>query len=328
MCLTTYPIVCERVEMHMKLEHNGIVKHAHGLRPKVRVESFGVSGDYTGRGATGIDSAKRAIDHCFSRSGYRRDDVDIVIFCGVYRAGFVFEPAIAAMLAREAGIVHGTAAARRKPIFAFDIFNGATGFLSACGVAAQMISSGKARTALVVASESEGDLKDESAKLRGIAETASAALLDKSSSEGPGFESFMFRNFLRYQHYFSSRLWVQPGRTEIRYQSNGDISAAYLQAISETLPEFVARERFDLSKVSYILGPQLGNEFSLKLSKLLNVGPENFVDVGRENADLYTSSFSYALQYLEENRLTKAGDLALTLSVGPGVQVGCATYRF
>jgi 3-oxoacyl-[acyl-carrier-protein] synthase III len=303
--------------------------HGAGMRPKVRVESFGISGDYTGCEAAGIESAKRAIEHCFSRSAYRREDVDLVLFCGVYRAGFVFEPAIAALLAREVGITHDTGAGGgRKPIFAFDVFNGSSGFLSACGIAAQMISSGKGKTALIVASESKGSLNDDSAKMRKIAETASAALLDQSSSEGPGFESFLFRNFPQYQHYFTSRLWVEPGVTEIRYQTNGDISEAYLQAISQTLPDFQARERLDLSTVAFVLGPQLGNGFSRKLSDLLKVSPKHFVDVGREDADLYTSSFSYALHYLEENQLTKPGDLVLTLSVGPGVQVGCATYRF
>jgi 3-oxoacyl-[acyl-carrier-protein] synthase III len=315
----------------MKLESSIVSKHQHrsALRPKVRVESLGVSGDYIEGGVTGLESAIGAVDRCFSNSAYSKDDVDLIIFCGVYRAGFVFEPAIAAMLAREARIGGaGASRATQKQIFAFDVFNGAAGFLSACGIGAQMISAGQAKTALIVAAETKAGMEDSFSRSRGIAETASAALLEQSSSEGPGFESFMFRNFRQYQNSFTSRGWAKPGRPELRYQSNGDIAEAYLAAIAQIVPDFQANERFDLSKVSFVLGPQLGKNFSHRLSKVLDLPAERLVDVGREDEDLFTSSFSYGLHYLERNRLAKPGNLVLTLSVGLGVQVGCATYRF
>jgi 3-oxoacyl-[acyl-carrier-protein] synthase III len=314
----------------MKIESSVVSKHQHrGLRPKVRVESLGISADCIKGRLEGLESAIRAVDHCFSRSVYSKADVDLIIFCGVYRAGFVFEPAIAAMLAREAGIGGANESrAAQKQIFAFDVFNGAAGFLSACGIVAQMISAAQAKTALIVAAETKAGMEDSFSRSRGIAETASAALLVQSSSEGPGFESFMFRNFNQFQHCFTSRGWAKPGRPELRYQSSGDIAEAYLAAIAQTVPDFQANERCDLSTVSFILGPQLGRKFSHRLSKILNVPADYLVDLGRGDEELFTSSFSYGLHHLERNGLVKPGDLALSLSVGPGVQVGCATYRF
>jgi 3-oxoacyl-[acyl-carrier-protein] synthase III len=37
---------------------------------------------------------------------------------------------------------------------------------------------------------------------------------------------------------------------------------------------------------------------------------------------------AYGLQHAWRHKLVRAGDVGLIVSVGSGVQVGCATYRF
>jgi 3-oxoacyl-[acyl-carrier-protein] synthase III len=298
-------------------------------RPKVRVESVGMMTRDSRARMTDIESAKNAIDHCLCRSGYTREQIDLVVFCGVYRSGFVFEPAIASLLACEAGIANEAGSdTASKRAFAFDVFNGALGFLSACTIAAQMIAAGSYRTALIVASETDGDLEDGAMNFRGVTKTASAVILDQSKGEGPGFEAFSFRNFPEYEHAFEARAWVRPGKTELRYKTSGDIHEAYLECIERAVPDFLARERLELSQIAFILGPQLGPGFSRRLGSVFNFPENRIVDIGRDGEDLFTSSFPYALHHLYEKGLVRPGDLALAVAVGPGIQVGCAAYRF
>jgi hypothetical protein len=41
-----------------------------------------------------------------------------------------------------------------------------------------------------------------------------------------------------------------------------------------------------------------------------------------------TSSLPYGLKHARRHGLTRPGDIALIVTVGSGVQVGCSTYRF
>ena len=60
----------------------------------------------------------------------------------------------------------------------------------------------------------------------------------------------------------------------------------------------------------------------------MNVSPDKFVDVVKGRGDFFTSSFPFAFQYTQKNNLIKEGDIGLIISVGSGIQVGCAIYNF
>ena len=47
-----------------------------------------------------------------------------------------------------------------------------------------------------------------------------------------------------------------------------------------------------------------------------------------DGQDLYTSSLPHAADHAIRRQLVHPGDLALMLSVGSGIQVGCALYQF
>ncbi len=58
----------------------------------------------------------------------------------------------------------------------------------------------------------------------------------------------------------------------------------------------------------------------------MNISRDKFVDVARK--DLFTSSLPYSLEHIREQHLVKPGDIGLIITVGSGIQVGCATYYF
>ena len=63
------------------------------------------------------------------------------------------------------------------------------------------------------------------------------------------------------------------------------------------------------------------------LAACIGIPSSRFVDVAAD-ADLFTSSLPYALEHAWRHTRVSSGDVGLIVSVGSGLQVGCATYRF
>ena len=73
--------------------------------------------------------------------------------------------------------------------------------------------------------------------------------------------------------------------------------------------------------------PQLSDADRTELATRLNIPSSRFVDLAAE-ADPFSSSLPYGLQHARRNNLVGSGDIGLIVTVGSGVQIGCATYRF
>jgi hypothetical protein len=100
-----------------------------------------------------MDLLKAAGEDCLRNSTHGRSDISLLIHAGVYRTEFVSEPAIAALVAGELDINARIESLTGKRTLAFDVFNGAVGFLNACYVGAEMIRSNQFETAMIVAAE-------------------------------------------------------------------------------------------------------------------------------------------------------------------------------
>ena len=145
---------------------------------RIRIESIGTIPAETIVKKNSSDLLYHAATNCLSRSGYDRNDIGLLIYSGVYRSGYVLEPAIAALLAGELDMNAKITETENNKTFAFDIFNGAIGFLNACYVSQQMMAAGSCKTAMIVAAEIENNADSFPDKLMGIRETASALILE------------------------------------------------------------------------------------------------------------------------------------------------------
>jgi len=94
------------------------------------------------------------------------------------------------------------------------------------------------------------------------------------------------------------------------------------------LAELLKRENLNLSQIKAIFPPQISKDFIGCLSRQLNVIHDKFVDIVADGKDLFTSSMAYAFGDARESARVKTGDVGLVISVGTGIQVGCATYYF
>jgi 3-oxoacyl-[acyl-carrier-protein] synthase III len=297
---------------------------------KVRVESIGLipQGGHTTRDS--IELAKIAALDCLGKSKYDRGDIELLMCAGVYRNNGISEPAIAAILAGEVGINDAIESQEQNKCFAFDLFNGALGFLSACHTAIQMIEARVYDNALIVASEIENNAEVAPDTLRGLKETGSAMILEPSADSGTGFGNFVFKDFTEHLDDFVTYARHTHGTTYLHIEKNAEteIEEVYLKCIPAAVEELLAAEGLDISLVRMIFPPQISSAFVTRLSRALGVTKDKFVDIADDGQDYFTSSLPYALQFAVERNLVGAGDVGLIINVATGVQVGCAVYYF
>jgi amino acid adenylation domain-containing protein len=292
---------------------------------RVRVESIGtLPSDAQVRRET-LEMVRVAAERCLDESSYQRDDIDLLIYAGVFRDDFICEPSIAAMVAGTLDI--NADAPQKMQMFSFDLLNGPVGFLNACYTAIGMLQAQKAHTAMIVTSEVENNRNSFPSELLGIEETSSVMLLDASPDGETGFGNFVFKYFTEHMDAFTAYTQFSDGKTRLISEKSMHLEALYQRCISETVQELLHLEQLDLSQVKLVLPPQISSRFIDDLSRQMQLSRDRFVDVHTEH-DLYTSSLPYALDAARSQGRVQAGDIGLIITVGPGIQVGCATYHF
>jgi 3-oxoacyl-[acyl-carrier-protein] synthase III len=294
---------------------------------RVRVESVGTVAPNAQTAKETLELVRTAVENCFTASAYEKNDTDLLISSGTYRDEFLCEPAIAALAAGKLEINPDIEVPQQKKTFALDILNGGVATLNACYTAIAMIQAQKANNALIVASEVENNQDKLPADLYNLEVTGSALFLDISPDGKTGFGNFIFKYFTQYIDSLVTHTAIRNGKTYLDIERSPQLESYYRQCIKKTVQEFLTREQLDLSQIKLVLPPQISSDFITKLSQTLEVSRDKLVDVQAQH-DLHTSSLAYALQHVREYQLAQAGDIGLIISVGSGIQVGCATYYF
>jgi amino acid adenylation domain-containing protein len=293
---------------------------------RVRIEGVGTAHAGQSGPRRGVDLAVQAATACLEDSGLDRAALGLLIHAGVYRDDFICEPAIAALVAGELGVNDDLESPDDPKTLAFDVLNGAVGFLNACHVATQMISAGKTEHAMVVASEVENNTADSGRPLYGIAETGSAVILG-STGGTTGFGQFVFHHHPEYGRALSTYVQHRDGQSWLQIDRDPKLEAHYLDTFPAAVEELLKLEGLDRSEIALVFPPYLSAAGRAELAARIGIPSSRFVDVAAD-ADLFTSSLPYALEHAWRHTRVSSGDVGLIVSVGSGLQVGCATYRF
>jgi 3-oxoacyl-[acyl-carrier-protein] synthase III len=268
-----------------------------------------------------------AAERCLSDWGGDRNDIDLVLFAGMSRTGHVSEPAIATFIAGELQINDWIESGSDRKTLAFDIYNGAVGFLNACEVASRMIQSGDYQRALITASEFEVNIHFPEIKL-GFVEAGSAVLMEMAAEGRTGFGSFAW-------HYATEHLEARTilgryrhGRPLYDPQYRSDLEDLYLESIQPAVRELLAQEGLTIDQIALVLPPQFSSAFNARLAAAIGIPLPKVVDLGQQGLDLFTSAVPFALEHIQRERIAQPGEIGLVVQVGSGLQVGCATYYF
>jgi amino acid adenylation domain-containing protein len=294
--------------------------------PRVRIEGVGTAPARQSAPRRVVDLAVQAATACLDQSGLDRAELGLMIYSGVYRDDFISEPAIAALVAGELGVNDDIESPDGRKTIAFDVLNGAVGFLNACQVGVQMIGAGKAEHAMVVAAEIENNTTEGGHPLYGLLEAGSAVIL--GPADGPaGFGQFVFHHHPEYSGALATYFQHRDGQSWLQIDRDPNLSAHYLDCIPPAVEELLKLEELDPSDIAAVFPPYMCSADRTELAARLRIPSSRFVDLPADT-DPFSSSVAYGLQHAWRNKLVKPGDIGLIVSVGSGVQVGCATYRF
>jgi len=294
--------------------------------PRVRIDSVGIAPAGQSAPLSSIQLAVQASTACLDRSSLDPAALDLIIHAGVYRDDYLSEPAIATLVAGELGINDDVQSPDGQKTLAFDVLNGAVGFLNACHVAAGMIGAGKTERAMVVASEIENNTPESGYALNGISQTGSAILLSRSDGTD-GFGRFIFQHHPEYSGALATYTHQRDRQSWLQIDRDPNLAAIYLSGIPSAAKELLTLEGLDPADIAVVFPPNLSPAALDELAARIGIPRSRFVDLAVE-IDPFTSSLPYGLEHARRRGLARPGDIALIVAVGSGVQVGCTTYRF
>ncbi|WP_370476581.1 3-oxoacyl-[acyl-carrier-protein] synthase III C-terminal domain-containing protein [Tamlana flava] len=286
------------------------------------VESIGIA-DKEANVKDTLDLLQTAALKCLNNSNLKGNDIELLIFCGVYRSEYLLEPAMAALLAGKLEMNASSYQNEDKSTFAFDIFNGTVGFMNALFMVQNFFLSGQYKTAMIVASEIENNAVNFPDTQIGLRETASAIILKNSSQIKKGFSKFHFEYFTDAINTYTSYAKPSPVDLFLKITKSLHLEDIYQEAILKSVDKLLAKSGLVIDEFDIIIPPQFCSKFIERLRTKLNVPREKMFDIA-EGVDLFTSTIPFALKEVN----TKDGDLGLIITVGSGIQVGCAIYHF
>jgi 3-oxoacyl-[acyl-carrier-protein] synthase III len=300
--------------------------------PRVRIEAVGLFDPDRSVPSDTLSMLADAAKACLSRSAYGPSDVDHLFSTGVYRTGFLSEPAIAALVAGLVKVNEDPVTPRERKSLAFDILSGGLGFLKACYLASVLIGSQAARRILVTASEVENNARTVPDHLRGVKVMASAAMLDSDPEGKAGFGAFRFKCFPEHEDaltvYATTRQLRIEGRSlaRVHVAKAKDLEQRFILCVMDAVSEFLSEEGIRPEDIAVVLPPQISPGFVPALAGALGMDLARFVDLCHPDGDLFTSTLPATFAGVAGR--VKPGDLGLIINVASGIEVACATYHF
>jgi amino acid adenylation domain-containing protein len=271
-----------------------------------------------------IELVRKVGESCLQQSARPREEIDLVLYTGVYRSEFLAEPSMASIAAGELAINHDDRQLGARRTLAFDVLNGGGGTLTACFLASQMIEANEFSRALVIASEVQPCRELWPPSHRGRAEAASALVLEVSGDEA-GFTAFGYRAFPEHLEAASSATGVQENAAAIFHHRSADLEDREVECATQAVRELLTREALTPEELSLFVPPQRPGSLGFRLAELLGIAPAKVVDIAAEQ-DYFTSSLAFAFQKLRQEGRLAAGARVLLVEVAAGLQVWCALY--
>jgi 3-oxoacyl-[acyl-carrier-protein] synthase III len=314
-----------------KVENVDAVKTpAHNSRLRISSVSLRERMD---REENGIDLLYKVTDDCLQTGSesLKGSDLDLVVYYGINREEYMYEPAISTFIAGNFRANASVEDVRQGGnTFAFDLMNGAAGFLNTCHVMQQMVQTGRSRRVLITTGEVDNNKRylGEEAALP-IYEGGAAMVLELDESGEKGCGEFEFATHTEYMGDKKSRATWQQEKVCTVIEEDTSHHTDYADLTVATIEKLLQKEGIDLSDIQVIFAPQLSEAYleHLKQLPLFSNWDGQWGEVP-EPVGNSTLTTPYQLHHAMENGLVSEGDTGLIINLGAGLQIGCATYRF
>ncbi len=271
---------------------------------------------------------KKAAKLCISDAGISPNELELIIFAGMYRDKHIGEPSIASLLQKEL-----RANPRLYPLdkktFSFDVNTGGCGLLNAVEIMDGFIATGQISKGMIITGDSE--------PFKGLSESynfrpsASALILGKSEGN-EGFK--MIRNFSYPQYLNSFKSYIswkkRVGGRKKRNILVLEQTSSYLQECvncsMNSLRDFLNEAGVSINDFDLIIPSQSPRGFPEELEMAL----DNSVNIIKTNGnwgELHTSGPAFALKRIFHEKEYLDAKNILFLSVGAGINNVIAWYR-
>jgi 3-oxoacyl-[acyl-carrier-protein] synthase-3 len=290
---------------------------------RCRLENLGVSlprRRLWPRGA--LWHAARAGRRSLKGSSHRPADIEVLVNSGIHRDDHTCEPAMAAYIQHRLGI---NVEFQGRPTLSFDLLNGGCGMLNAVQVVSSLMAAGEVRVGLVVASEANRDRRPDP----GYPYPASGAalLLDISPRRDIGFGGFAFRTHDEQADLYSSVVSLAEKRGRIVMRRSPEVEDAWLAAARPVVDEVLEKDRLRREDIDLVVPAQVSPGFLARLPDAIGISREKVADFSADLPDTLSTSVFLALSRVLDGAAAPRRNVLL-LTVGSGITVGAATYRF
>lgn len=293
---------------------------------RLKIKNIGVSSKGN-RDKNGIELLYEATDQCIEGS---TNDLDLIVYFGINREEYMYEPAISTFLA---GKVRANSSVddieKGSNTFAFDLMNGAMGFLNTCHVMHQLAQSDKCSKALITTSEIDNNKRySEQYEELPIFEGAASILLEVSDDDS-GFGTFVFENFPEYIN--DKKSWAEWDGIAIKtiIEEKDDISREYARLTLEVIQKLFDQEGSEVDDFSVIFVPQFSDEYlaCLKSSTLFKNWIGKWINCS-EDVKNSTLTSAYQIHSAITKEEMTPGSSGIIINVASGLQIGGASYKF
>jgi 3-oxoacyl-[acyl-carrier-protein] synthase III len=278
-----------------------------------------------------IELSAQAGEKCIEKAGIDRNDVDLLIYAGVYRDDNIAEPAIAPLIQKKLGMntdpLKGGESG--KMTFSFDINNGECGFLSAVTVAEAALKSGSSRYTLIISGDAHPSKKKQPDFP--YSNVGSAVLLAYTEEKEKGFTSFMFRTADNEDPGLTSYLVFDDigkrGREMASIVMDDDYHSKLHSFAVESIQKYIESIKLDPLMVRYLVTSQQYKGFGSGITHAIGLnGTPKVIDLHDEYGDSHTSSLPLSFHHIANNGGLKEHDRILFVAAGSGLSSACAMY--
>jgi 3-oxoacyl-[acyl-carrier-protein] synthase III len=277
--------------------------------------------------ATSALSARNLLDD----NSISENTVDLLINVGVFRDENIFEPAIAALIQKEAGIGLLREPEQRQ-ILSFDLTNSACGFLHAVEVVNSFFDTGDTARAIIVAGDYHPGnmLAEEFADTNGLpyGSVGASVLLEHTEEPGVGFGPVYVDTVHddSDEAYLDFRLAGTNARHSISVVSSDTMFDKSIDMAADlALKALQSIDLLDMRRVLLIAAPY-SRKFAGELGARVGLMPQNVNSTYRPIEDPHTSALALSYHDLDLDAVAQKYDNILFVSVGVGITAAAAVY--
>jgi 3-oxoacyl-[acyl-carrier-protein] synthase-3 len=288
----------------------------------VVIESTAVSTDRSVQSS--VAHACLAIRDCVERAKISPSDVGVLVNVGVYRDSNIMEPAMAAIIQKEAGInpdyLSGGIAST-----SFDLMNGACGALNAVQVAGALLTTATARYVLVASS----DTHPSNRRVDGFPyATMGAAMLLRLDTDGPrGFGAVRTAALDDGEPGVEGYApWMTGARDVVSVDVHPRFASRALDTAEKLARETIAAEKLDVSR-TFLVCSQPTPRFAQELAARLGIDASAVATAEGLEGDPHSSALTYGYHRATERGVDAGTTATLFVAVGAGISAAAAVYR-